>query len=826
MAGLSHVTTLSGGPPGFVRGITDLEVRWTGGQAVLYAASAPGGGLSAWRLDPAGGAAALLDQQPYAPANWTSPARLALLAGDSGPVLLPAGQGDAALIAYALNPEGAFSGTTAFTGPAAFQGGLVALAAVETGGRRYLHAGEWGQAGIATYRIDAKTLTRIGDTDPAAGPQGADLTALVPVTGADGTYLLAASGFGNSLASYRIGADGRPVLADTIGAERGLGIAAPTALATATFDGATWAVLGAAGSGSLSVLRLGPGGTLGVTDHVLDSLGTRFAAPAALAAAELGGRAFVAAAGGDDGVSLFTLLPGGRLLHLATVADSAATTLADPGALELAAANGRLQLFAAGGTEAGITQFAYDPGPLAAPVTGTAGDDLIDGTDAGDMIAGGAGDDTLRGGAGDDILLDGAGADRLSGGDGADIFVIAADGGKDWILDFEPGRDRIDLSAHPMLYSIDQITIVATTRGARLRFTPENAVEVIARDGQPIDPAVFTTGDLVNLGRPPLALIGNLIEGGGGNDSLAGTGAADRQRGLAGNDRLAGSAGADTLDGGAGRDMADYLGAAAGIATNLATGGRMGDAAGDVYAGVEDLRGSAHDDLIEGDGAANMLIGHMGHDTLAGGGGGDILVGGPGRDWLAGGVGDDVLSGGSGGDTLAGGDGHDRLVGDDGTDWLTDGVGNNTLIGGNGGDLLQDGAGDGVLYAGDGADRLSGGGGRDRVIGASGDDTISGGTGADRLAGDTGDDLLIGGAGPDIFVFRADTGADRVADFTPGEDRLFVTAALAGGRDAAAVAALARVTAAGVEIDFGAGDTILLAGLDSAAGLAGDIVLV
>jgi serralysin len=93
---------------------------------------------------------------------------------------------------------------------------------------------------------------------------------------------------------------------------------------------------------------------------------------------------------------------------------------------------------------------------------GGAGDDTLDGSAAnGPLTAhGGAGDDRLVGGHGDDVLDGGLGSDTLAGGAGRDVFdynveppfvftsypaqVPAFE--SDTILDFEPGRDRIDLS--------------------------------------------------------------------------------------------------------------------------------------------------------------------------------------------------------------------------------------------------------------------------------------------------------------------------------------------------------------------------------------------
>ena len=67
-------------------------------------------------------------------------------------------------------------------------------------------------------------------------------------------------------------------------------------------------------------------------------------------------------------------------------------------------------------------------------------------------MLGGDGADTLRGGRGGDELVGGAGADIMNGGGGRDVFVYetAADSTRtetDRIVDFERGRDLVDLTA-------------------------------------------------------------------------------------------------------------------------------------------------------------------------------------------------------------------------------------------------------------------------------------------------------------------------------------------------------------------------------------------
>jgi serralysin len=96
---------------------------------------------------------------------------------------------------------------------------------------------------------------------------------------------------------------------------------------------------------------------------------------------------------------------------------------------------------------------------------------------------------------------------------------------------------------------------------------------------------------------------------------------------------LIGGSGADSLVGGDDLDRASYVGSAAGVTVNLATGlGSGGDAEGDVLSGIENLTGSSHGDSLTGDAGNNALSGGAGGDTLTGGAGRDLLTGGAGAD--------------------------------------------------------------------------------------------------------------------------------------------------------------------------------------------------
>jgi Ca2+-binding RTX toxin-like protein len=213
---------------------------------------------------------------------------------------------------------------------------------------------------------------------------------------------------------------------------------------------------------------------------------------------------------------------------------------------------------------------------------------------------------------------------------------------------------------------------------------------------------------------------------------------------------------------------------------------------------IENLIGSAFDDVLTGDNAANELFGAAGNDLMNGNGGADRLSAGVGNDRLFGAGGNDFLRGDAGDDVLDGGSGFNELRGESGIDTADYSTAAGSLdldlrsgaVTGDRVDSLSGienaigSAGAGRMIGTGGANRLDGGAGDDSIRGLSGAAVLRGGTGNDTIDGGMDDDLLIGGAGADLFVFKAsdfdglgqdpfDSGADRITDFNRGEgDRI------------------------------------------------------
>jgi Ca2+-binding RTX toxin-like protein len=649
---------------------------------------------------------------------------------------------------------------------------------------------------------------------------------------ASGTpYLLAASAQDNALVSYEIDQNGVPQEVSRIAAEQGVGIGVPIATTFVEAGGQGFAVLAAAGSSSLSVAKLAPDGTLTLTDHVLDTRATRFDGVHVIETVAHNGRAYLAAAGGDDGVSVFELLDDGRLLHLVSIEDTEDSTLDAVSAINFSLMGDVLHLAVASGAEAGLSVFTVDISTRVDAVIGTGQGDTISGGSGDDLLSGGAGGDQISGREGDDILRDGGGADALAGGAGRDRFVLSSDGTIDTIVDFDIKQDSIDLSGWPFLRHASQLSVVSTSDGAVLSFGDEQLV-IKTSNGQSLSISDIQSLDVVGQSRfmpnwilpeepdtstapaapIPLVLVGtpqsDTLVGEGANDHISGRGSEDRLSGGGGNDTLLGEGGADMIYGNAGSDLID--------------GG----------ADADQIWGGIGWDTIRGGDGNDTLTGGDGYDALGGGDGNDTLIGNNGADKIYGDSGDDHLIGGLNADSLWGGAGKDRLEGSAGADHLFGGGGNDQIFGNAGADVLQGGSGNDRLAGGinndtvnggSGNDTLSGDNGSDLVIGGDGDDLLKGNAGRDTLDGGAGDDILSGGIGADSFIYGS--GQDTILSFQPGIDTLALDSTLWGGGSVTLtlLQSYARQSDGGdIALDFGSGRTLDLMGVADLSDLKGD----
>jgi Ca2+-binding RTX toxin-like protein len=443
---------------------------------------------------------------------------------------------------------------------------------------------------------------------------------------------------------------------------------------------------------------------------------------------------------------------------------------------------------------------AYIQGTIASEtLTGTGSDDEIYGLEGHDVLNGGDGNDTLVGGDGSDTLDGGTGADTMDGGTGNDTYYV--DNADDVVVEVAnyPDTDIVYVSIDYYdvgTADVEQIYYSGNGSGTILGSNSNNFIN-------------SSTGSDWLEGKGG----NDWLFGGGGDDHLEGGAGNDELDGWLGNDTMIGGAGDDvynvdsagdvvteyagegtdtvkvrkssytlptgienadlryysgsisvtgnsannvfimgtgaqTVSGSTGIDTVSYVHTAA-VSVDLLNQSFGGEAADDYMTGIENLTGSAYDDVLRALGTASVIDGGLGADTMEGRNGNDIYyvdnagdvvteVAGGGIDEVRirnlssytlpgyvekmtnvtshsftgtgnslsneinGGAAVDYLSGGAGHDTLNGGDGDDELHGDDDHDILNGGAGSDAMYGGYGNDTFY------VEYEGDTVTELAG----------------------------------------------------------------------------------------------------------------------
>ncbi|MBW7920522.1 MAG: DUF4214 domain-containing protein [Rubellimicrobium sp.] len=554
MGWLNEIGQVADGPPTHVDGIRALALA--GGR--LVSTTGWQGGLI---VRDAGDLAYLGQKSLTRPQGQAGDPALTTVTLGGREALVLHGLGADARLWWADLPGDLLAGTT----PLDFGGRTItALAALALpGGGDALYTTDLGSNAITLWRRDPDgTLHETGTitvpwgttTAPPVPPpgSGAEIVAPQVFATAAGNWLVTAETRGASLSLWHLGPDGAATSAGRLTAAEGLAVGLPSALAVTQAGGRDFILVGAAGSGSLTVVELTAAGDMVIRDHVLDDRATRFGGLSVLQAVQAGGQTLVLAGGADDGLTLMSLLPSGRLVHLETLADSTGLTLANPLALVVHVAGGNIIVDVAGEGETGQSRLAL---PLAA---------------LGDVLQAGDAGGTLSGGAGGDILIDGPGSDVLQGGAGADTFVLGPDGRPDTILDFTLGEDMIDLSAWGRIRDPGALSIRRINGGGVEISHGEEVLQVFSGTARPLQVTDFNAANLLGLDHVPIIPAtpwqpppegpdwpllphlpgpGRLFAGLPGDDVVAGTSGDDVMFGGGGRDRLSGGAGDDLIFG-------------------------------------------------------------------------------------------------------------------------------------------------------------------------------------------------------------------------------------------------------------------------------------
>ncbi|MGF1464203.1 MAG: hypothetical protein ACFB2Z_13785 [Maricaulaceae bacterium] len=445
-------------------------------------------------------------------------------------------------------------------------------------------------------------------------------------------------------------------------------------------------------------------------------------------------------------------------------------------------------------------------------IIGTPGDDVFV-TDGLEAVDGGEGIDTLDvSGAAEGVLIDLDINDQgnVAPGEATQIGAITLGGVTNDVIDIE---NIIGTDFNDTLFGNDEANEIIAGDGDDV-IHPFGGVDFID-GGAGVDSIIFpgafgpvlvnialgTAGPntFINIENAVGGAFDDTLIGDDGDNVLTGNGGADTLTGAGGDDTFV-SDGLDAVDGGEGSDTVDFSGLSEGIIVDLdlntpPAGGESQDgaildappAAGGVPVNgvnlidIENVIGTAFDDVLFGNNEVNVLDGGAGDDVFHSFGGADFVNGGDGIDtvlFTAGGgvtvdLDDDGNAVASVGDTLTGieniqGSGADAndISGNSGANVLTGGASNDILDGEGGADTLIGLAGDDLLVS-DGLDDIDGGEGDDTASFAGSEVGVIASLEEDVVAevtvlNDGSVDLSGLGAAPTAFTLEA--GVSRIVN--------------------------------------------------------------
>lgn len=460
-------------------------------------------------------------------------------------------------------------------------------------------------------------------------------------------------------------------------------------------------------------------------------------------------------------------------------------------------------------------------------VKGNNGDDSITGSKFNDTLYGGNHNDTVNGGAGNDVITGGKGENTIihHTGDGNDVINLTK--GEQLILkvddyySIELSENKKDVLVYTKEDFSEYITIKNlgsndVTNDATKKKEDESSVilQIVEKDSEgnenvldeqdlrtfvyEIEPEKNYTGTWLNEDIDATNYIaydkkgeeivnnkkGLSLNGGVGEDIIAGSKYNDTLNGGKGEDELYGNAGDDKMYGGDGYDY---------------------------------INGGDGNDLIKGEKGESWLVGGAGNDTIEGGSDYDYIQGGADADLIKANNGDDYIEGDEGADTIYGGDGSDTIVastyletvpagvktvtdyynhfladenaktidGGKGNDVIWGSAGADTIKGGDGNDKLYVFGENSVTYAGSGDDLINlyaktnktlyGEKGNDTISIEYGSATVEGGAGNDSIWGGfvTESDLIFKkGSGHDLYQYRGALKTNTAGDTTVNADTL------------------------------------------------------
>ena len=363
--------------------------------------------------------------------------------------------------------------------------------------------------------------------------------------------------------------------------------------------------------------------------------------------------------------------------------------------------------------------FVGDENEFIDPNTTSSFSELLIATTGNDALVGGSGNTQFVMNQGTTL----GGTDTINGGAGTDEITFT--NLSDFRMAFNADTDVANYSnssgsitGQISMTSVEQLFVSESDSGSRVRLAfseTDTGFGYIGIGSSGNDTISFAgnSATSVDISHGTLShdidgasVLGSIIGGAGGDDTLTGSSAGDIISGGTGDDHIIGGAGSDTLAGGSGTDIVDYSTSTSGITLSLASGGASdGFGSSDDISGFEKVIGSSHNDTIAGsansENTKESYRGLAGNDTINGVSGHDEV------DYS--------------GDSAAGGTA--GITANFSTGTVVDGFGNTDTI--TNIDAVRGTNSADSMTGGSSFVRFSGLGGNDTFIGSSTDDEIS-----------------------------------------------------------------------------------------------------
>ncbi|MEO1292526.1 MAG: hypothetical protein AAFV62_06815 [Pseudomonadota bacterium] len=473
-------------------GVVDLEIVSVDGAPVLYVGSGTTGAITGLQLTAPDGPEVVTVVEADDLSGTVGLSDLVVIEHRTGDRLLALGRYDDAPGFYDIGEAGALDLRTDFDGPEGTLARGFAGAVAEFNKSAVILGSQFNDAGFDVWKIVGNGDTRyVREMEDVRERPLGDVGEIHVGTLKGRDIVFAASAQDDGIMAFDVDSRGALSTLATLRSNKLDGWNNVSDLETVEIGDRAFLLVGAAGSDTISVIRVSQGGNFKLIDREEDTLFTRFGGLQDLEVIEAeNGRVFVVAAGADDGVTLMELTERGKLVQLETIIDGFDTTLRNVSSLETRLEGETAHVYVGSTPENGVTELLVDLSLSGDVIEGGAVAETLRGSKQDDVIWGNGMSDVLIGRAGDDRLIDGRGRDVLNGGSGDDVFEFIPDGRTDWVENFNPNRDQIDLTSFDRVYDISSIELFPTIRGAAVK-VGDDIIRLLNRDNEPFDVSRF-----------------------------------------------------------------------------------------------------------------------------------------------------------------------------------------------------------------------------------------------------------------------------------------------------------------------------------------------